>query len=139
MAGPSRAGRTLFDGPFGTVEYAVRSDGVTMEAKEWLEAQPKNTQASFAVLFDRLVNQGRIHNIQHFRRLKNDIWEFKRKGDRILCFVLGKRWLLTHRIKKAGGLGKCPPSAIKHADMIGEEHIAWETKHNQEKRRKDDG
>ena len=112
MAEPSRAERLVVGGLFGTVEYAVRANR-TMEAKEWLESQTQQKQASFDVLFRRLVTQGRNTNAQQFRQLR-------------LCFRLGKRWLLTHRIKKAGGRGKCPASEIQRADTIGHEHIAWE-------------
>ncbi len=134
MAFPSIAERLLYSGNRGSVEYAVRSDG-TMEAKEWLDSQPATKQMSFGVLFQRLAEQGFIHNEQQFRRLRDEVWEFKRGADRLLCFHLGSRWLLTHRIKKSGGLGKCPPHEIGHAKTIGNEHVALEAKENNLKKK----
>jgi hypothetical protein len=99
----SRAERTLALGRFGTVEYAVRTDG-TMEAKQWFDSQGAEVLASFGVLFQRLVDEGRIFNKTQFRPLQDEVWEFKRGDHRILCYRMGNRSLLTHRIKKAGGL-----------------------------------
>ena len=125
MADPSPADRILAKGPRATVEFAVRRNG-QMEAKEWLDSQPERTLASFGVFFERLVQVGRIRNETQFRNLQDDVWEFKRKIHRLLCVRIGNRYMLTHRIKKAGGSGKCPAAEIAHAESIGQEHIAWE-------------
>ncbi|HLJ12098.1 MAG TPA: hypothetical protein VKU82_12965 [Planctomycetaceae bacterium] len=122
---PSRAERTLASGPFGTVEYAVRSTG-RMEAREWLESESPKVMVSFGVLFQRLVEHGRIIDDTKFRKLDDEVWEFKRGSHRLLCYRLGNRCLLTHRIKKAGGRGLCPQGQIAHAHNVGAEHIAWE-------------
>jgi hypothetical protein len=125
MAAPSRDDRTLEKGRYGTVEFAIRADG-TMEAKSWFDKSPVNVLASFDVLFRRLVDSGRIPNKEQFRQLDGDIWEFKRGDHRLLCYRIGPRVLLTHRIKKAGGRGKCPQGAITHAQNIAAEHFQWE-------------
>lgn len=138
MECPSRKDRTLSQGEYGTVEYAVRANG-RMEAQEWLTGQDETTQRSFAALFDRLVTHGQIKNETQFRRLDDNVWEFKRKEHRVLCYQLGSRWLLTHRIKKAGGSGKCPKSAIGRADTIGCEHQKYELREAKKKKRKKGG
>lgn len=125
MGATDRSDRILASGPCGTVEYAVRLDGA-QEARVWLESQPMNKQASFGVLFRRLVMEGRIHNTRQFRRLRDRVWEFKRGGDRLLCIQYKRQYLLTHRIPKAGGRGKCPPQEIDHAERIGNEHLGRE-------------
>src|SRR5690348_13160088 len=127
MDEPLNAENILERGPKGSVEYAVRKNG-KREAKDWLEDQTPELQDAFDVLFRRLVNEGEIHNETQFRRLKDEVWEFKRQFHRLLCYRLGNRILLTHRIKKAGGRGKCPEPEIKHAEMIGLEHIEREAK-----------
>lgn len=132
MVDPPNAENILDCGRFGTVEYAVRANG-DREAREWLSAQPENLQISFGVLFRRLVTEGSIHNEEQFRHLRDQVWEFKRKEHRLLCFRSGNRYLLTHRIKKAGGRGKCPRSAIDHAERIGDEHIAREARNRKKK------
>ena len=131
MADPPNAENVLERGLFGSVEYAVRKNG-KREAKDWLESQPLELQDSFNVLFRRLVDEGEIHNETQFRRLKDQVWEFKKKIHRLLCYRSGNRTLLTHRIKKAGGRGKCPPSEIDHAEMIGLEHIEREARRGRE-------
>ena len=126
---PPESERLLEAGAIYVVEYAVRIDG-SMPAKEWLESQTLKVQASFGVLFKRLCQDGRINNEEQFRRLHDHVWEFKRNGHRILCYCSGRRYLLTHQIKKAGGRGKCPPSEIERAETIGEEHIRIVTTEN---------
>ena len=122
---PDPIDRIVILGTHTTIEYAVRADG-TMEAKSWLKSQNDVVKRSFATLFFQLANHGRIHNTSHFRQIEDEIWEFKKTIHRILCFRCGRRWLLTHRFKKAGGIGKCPVREITHARNISQEHLQFE-------------
>ena len=68
-----------------------------MEAKEWFEAQSVQTQGAFDHMFRSTVEIGRITNRDQFKQLQGDVYEFKRRiGQRLFCFKLGNRWLLTH-------------------------------------------
>lgn len=118
-------GLLLARGAKGTVEHAVRSNG-DMEAKEWLDSAPLSIRVRFDHLFRKITATGRISNKEQFRKLRDQIWEFKRGGDRILCFSLGNRWLLTHHYQKGGQ--KCPPKQIERAERIMDEHIEREAK-----------
>jgi hypothetical protein len=125
MAGSSRADRLVRRGPKGSVEYAIRANG-KMEAKEWLEAQSAQTQAAFDHMFRSTVEIGRITNRDQFKQLEGDVYEFKRRvGQRLFCFKLGNRWLLTH-YKHKSKLKNYGPD-IERAKNIGREHIAHES------------
>jgi hypothetical protein len=124
MAGSLRADRLLRRGPKGTVEYAIRANG-KMEAKKWFEDQSTQTQAAFDHMFRSTVEIGRITNRDQFKQLEGDVYEFKRRiGQRLFCFKLGDRWLLTHH-KEKSKLKNYRPD-IKRAITIGREHIAYE-------------
>ena len=124
MAGPPNAENIVATGPKGTVEYAVRTNG-NAEAKAWLSSQSTKVRASFGVLFERLVNSGsQFSNKTQFRKLQgmDDVWEFKRGGNRLFCFQHGRRWLLTHPYKK-GHSNKHQTSSGKHAITVANEHL----------------
>lgn len=127
MARPSREDRIVAEGSFGVVEYAMRDDG-SMEAKDWFDAQDSATQKSFTHLFHQLVDHRLITNHQRFKQLRGDVYEFKKHfdGKRLFCYRHANRWLLTHGAKKAGGIGKCKPEDIDHAEMIGKGQVARE-------------
>jgi hypothetical protein len=124
MIESSRADRLLRRGPKGSVEYAIRTNG-RMEAKEWLESQSLQTQNAFAHMFRSTVEIGRIINNRQFKQLRKEIYEFKRRiGQRLFCYKLGDRWLLTHyqdksKLKDYG-------ADIERAMQIGREHVAHE-------------
>jgi hypothetical protein len=111
---PQRVQRVLMSGVMD-IEYAVRTNG-SMEAKEWFEAQNDEIKAKFDHLFRKVANGQKIHNEQHFRKLRKHIWEFKRDEHRLLTFQHGKGWFLTHHYPK--GKRKCPPKQIDRAEQI---------------------
>ena len=128
----SRSDRLVVKGAWGTVEYAVRSSG-KMLAKDWIDGEPEQVQSKFAHLFRKIAETGKISNTKQFRTLQNDIWEFKRDSNRILCFQMGNRWFLTHRYQKQRR--KCPPREIEIAIAIKGEHVQKEMEENQRKKR----
>ena len=105
---------------WGAVRYATRSNG-DMEARDWLSGASVRIQSKFSHLFRKIAATGKITNEEHFRMLRDGIWEFKRNGDRILCFRDGPCWWLTHHYAKGGK--KCPPRQIDRAIQIRAEHI----------------
>jgi Phage derived protein Gp49-like (DUF891) len=108
------------DGAWGAVRCATRTNG-DREACEWLDGASTRVQAKFSTLFRRISATGKISNEQQFRHLRDGIWEFKRGGDRILCFQDGLCWWLTHHYGKSGN--KCPKRQIERAMQIRAEHI----------------
>jgi hypothetical protein len=110
-------------GDWGEVRYARRQNG-RMEAKEWLlESATESEAIKFDHLFRKMAHVGKIVNEEHFRLLEDGIWEFKRDGNRILCFQHKRCWLLTHHYPK-GGKAKCPRSEIEKARTIRTEFFS---------------
>jgi Phage derived protein Gp49-like (DUF891) len=106
-------------GDWGQVRHAKRANG-RMESKEWLDAQDEGVQSKFDHLFRRIAAIGKIFNETQFRPLESGIWEFKRDGNRLLCFQHGNCWRLTHHYSK-GGSKKCPKREIQRAITIRSE------------------
>jgi len=112
----------LVKGPCAIVSYARRSSGVR-PAKDFIEDLEKSDQAKLAKSFRYIACVGRINNIERFRKLRGKIYEFKvHPKIRILCFQLGKTWLLTHGFNKE--TGDTPTRQIKRAEQIRKEHIS---------------
>ena len=89
---PSDVDREVATGQYGSVVFAVKSDERMAEAWYWKANLPKQKWKSFESLCKRLVNEGFIINEEQFKHLDDDVFEFKRGGDRLLCFRVGKRW-----------------------------------------------
>ncbi len=128
MALPKDAERAVANGQYGMVEFAVKSPERMAEAWEWKADLSLKKWTSFCVLFQRLVDEGEIHNEEQFKSLSDGVWEFKRGGDRLLCFRNGNRFLLTNTLKKSGR--KNISDDIERARTIGEGHLAWEASRN---------
>jgi phage-related protein len=104
------------------VAYACRANG-GRPAKDFIEDLGKSDQAKLAKSFHCIAHVGRINNIERFRKLRGKIYEFKvHPKIRILCFQLGKTWLLTHGFNKE--TGDTPTRQIKRAEQIRKEHIS---------------
>ena len=112
----------LVKGPCAIVCYARRSSGVR-PAKDFIEDLGNLDQAKLAKSFHKIAHVGRINNKERFRKLHGKIYEFKVYPKiRILCFQLGKTWLLTHGFYKE--TGNTPPRQIERAESIMKEHIS---------------
>ena len=123
MNGPYNADNIVAIGPKGRLEYAVRSSGRS-DVKEWLIAQSNQTKASFEHLFNWLVNHGTpFPNPDHFKKIAgvDDVWEFKRKRDRIFCYKQGRHWLLTNHYAK--GSSQKQTDAARQSVRIAREQI----------------
>ena len=105
---------------WGEVRYAVRSSG-KMPAKKYLESLGKENRFRLEVLFERMATFGKIASKQKFRKLKDEIWEFKSRQHRMPCFQASNRWILTHGFLKKSG--KTPKKEIERAIVIMKEHI----------------
>ncbi len=104
---------------WGEVRYAVRSSG-KMPAKKYLESLVKEDRFRLEALFERMATFGKVKNKEKFRKLEDEIWEFKSGQHRLLCFQVSNRWILTHGFLKKSG--KTPRKEIERAIVIMREH-----------------
>jgi len=115
----------LVRGPCGIVAYARRLSD-KRPALEYIENLNRSDWAKLAKSFVKIAQVGKIHNTERFRKLggkSGKIYEFKiHPKVRVLCFQLGKTWLLTHGFDKE--TGNTPPGQITRAEQIMSEHIA---------------
>jgi len=115
----------LVKGPCAIVAYARRLGG-KRPALEYIENLTLSDWAKLAKSFKKMAQVGRIHNIERFRKLggkSGKIYEFKiHPKVRVLCFQLGKTWLLTHGFDKK--TGSTPPGQIRRSEEIMIEHVA---------------
>lgn len=112
----------LVKGPCAIVAYARRVNG-SRPAKDFIENLGKSDQAKLWKSFHHIAHIGRIYNTERFRKLRGKIYEFKIYPKvRVLCFQLGKTWLLTHGFYKE--TGSTPPRQIERAENIMKEHIS---------------
>lgn len=114
----------LVTGSCAIVAYARRENG-NRPAKSFIENLEKSDQAKLTKSF-RYIANGISHNIERFRKLggkSGKIYEFKIYPKvRVLCFQLGKTWLLTHGFNKE--TGDTPTRQIRRAEDIMKEHIS---------------
>jgi phage-related protein len=115
----------LVKGPCAIVAYARRFSG-KRPALEYIENLKLSDWAKLAKSFVKMAQVGRIHNTERFRKLggkSGKIYEFKiHPKVRVLCFQLGKTWLLTHGFNKE--TGDTPSRQIERAEVIMDEHIS---------------
>jgi phage-related protein len=105
---------------WGSIRYAVRRNG-NVPAKEFIESLDVKPRIKLETLLRRMAEHGQVKNEQKFRHLVGKIWEFKSDQNRVLCFLHGKSWILTHGfIKKQD---KTPPKEIARAEDIMGEHL----------------
>jgi phage-related protein len=110
----------LVKGPCFIVAYARRKNG-NRPAKDFIESLEKPDHAKLMKSFCHMAYVGRIHNTERFRKLRGKVYEFKVYPKvRVLCFQLGKTWLLTHGFNKE--TGDTPPRQIRRAEDIMNEH-----------------
>ena len=77
-------------------------------------------KAGILALFRRLADFGRIQNTQHFKKVRDDLWEFKKSQIRLLGgFRPGGRFVLALGLKKKDDKHK--PKDLKKAEKILEE------------------
>jgi len=84
------------------VVCAVKENG-NSPAKDFLEELERLDKAKlqqFAVLFQRIGQDGRISNKEVFRHEEAEIWSFKRFQHRLPCFRDDNCFVLTHGFVK---------------------------------------
>ena len=113
----------IITGCWGTIKYAKRSNG-SMPAKKYIDDLKKINKKEWlrlGALLGYMAEEGRVINEQKFKKLRNEIWEFKSDKHRILCFRKGNSWILTNCYKKESK--KTPKREIDKSENIMAEHL----------------
>lgn len=117
----------VVEGEQRTIAYARTMSGA-MPAKEFLDDLQERGGANAAPdlarldrLFERMSVVGAVHNVEQFRKLRGEIFEFKSNQLRVLAFRVDTVWFLTSGFTKRQR--KCPPSEIVRAESIRAEQL----------------
>jgi len=86
----------VYKGQCFTVEWFYDSTGYS-QAFEYFESTSQSQKRKFFVLIKRIAEFGKIMDITKFRNEGDDIYAFKPKPDRYLCFFIkGKKIIITN-------------------------------------------
>jgi hypothetical protein len=108
-----------------TVAFAVCQNGES-PGEEFYDGLDEKDQAKMLKLFVRMGDVGRIANRENFKKIENDLWEFKNHQIRMPCFFRpGKILVVTHGFIKKGDA--IPRPQIERAYRIQQEDIANES------------
>jgi len=90
----------IYEGPCFTVEWFYDSTGYS-QAFEYFEATSQAQKRKFLVLVKRMADFGKIMDKTKFRNEGDEIYAFKPKPDRYLCFFIkGKKIIITNSFCK---------------------------------------
>ncbi|MBI3351503.1 MAG: type II toxin-antitoxin system RelE/ParE family toxin [Nitrospirae bacterium] len=88
----------------------------------FIDTLPVSEQKKIFALLRRTAEHGTLKNEQKFKKLENNIFEFKADQVRVFCFFdKGKLIILTHGFLKKSQ--KAPKSEIKQAKHLMEEYF----------------
>jgi hypothetical protein len=106
-------------GRWGAVVFATAADG-TCPAAEFFEQLSASDQTKLITLFKRFADFGKIINREKFKKIGDNLFEFKSFQIRVFCFIERNELILTHGcIKKRDNLGKAD---TERAERIRSEH-----------------
>jgi len=113
----------MIKGRVRNVDYAQSANG-RYHAQEFLAKLDDSQKTKFTKLFERMAETGKIWNKQKFKVLKgaDGICEFKSKPHRIMCWLSGSTYYLTHGFTKDDD--ETPPEEIGRAKRIRREHLS---------------
>jgi len=91
-------------------------------AQEFVDELQELDQKKIFALLKYAGDNGPPRNLEKFRKLENDIWEFKSFRVRLLCFFDKKQLIiLTHGFMKKSR--KTPPAEIDKAKRLKKEYF----------------
>jgi len=108
---------------WGEIRYAVLSSG-KMPSKDYLESLDWRERIKMESRLENMATNGTIKNNQKFRKLEDEIWEFKSDQHRMPCFQVSNCWILTHGFVKKSD--KTKRKEIDRAKKIMKEHMERE-------------
>lgn len=124
-AGSSVENLVAIEGRKFRLIWACESNG-KMPAREFVLAQSPKNRAKLVALFGRLADFGVIHNREKFKKLEDDLWEFKSFQIRVLgAFRPNGIFVLAHGVTKKKD--ELSPSDIEIAKRILREHDKLKT------------
>src|SRR5438445_1420309 len=105
MKKPPARDRTAYRGPAFTIEWYWDPQGRS-PALEYFDRLPENRQDDLLMLLKRMGDFGRIFDKTKFRNQGDQIFAFKPRPDRFLCFfTTGRKIIITNAfIKKSNRL-----------------------------------
>ena len=90
----------VYIGQCFTIEWYYDSTGYS-QAFEYFKSTSQAQKRKFFVLVKRIAEFGKIMDITKFRNEGNEIYAFKPKTDRYLCFFMkGKKIIITNGFSK---------------------------------------
>ena len=115
--------KIAYSGVVFTIAYALCSD-YSSPGEEFYDQRSASDKAKLNALFELLGNTGRISNREKFKKLVDDIWEFKSYQIRTRCaFTASRIILVTHGFIKKGD--DTPRAEIVRAKRILAEDSSW--------------
>jgi len=86
----------VYIGKCFTIEWFYDSNGYS-QAFEYFESTNQSQKRKFFILVKRIAEFGKIMDITKFRNEGDEIYAFKPKPDRYLCFFIkGKKIIITN-------------------------------------------
>ena len=116
-------------GTLFTIAYALCLD-YSSPGAEFYDRQDSSSKAKLNTLFQLLGNAGRISNREKFKKLEDEIWQFKSYQIRMPCaFTSNRIVVVTHGFVKKGD--DTPRAEIVRAKRILAEDLSvfgkWNT------------
>jgi phage-related protein len=110
----------LYKGVAYQIELAQTEKGAC-PACEFLDGLSDSKMAKIIKIIKRLADYGKINNREQFKKVEDDIWEFKGFQTRMPCyFKKGMRVVITHGfIKKEDHIGS---AQIERTKRIRDEY-----------------
>ena len=93
------ASQEICRGLWGTVAMAVLANQECPAGDFLGDLQPQDRAKLFA-LFNRFAEHGFISNREKFKKIADDLFEFKSFQIRMFCFIRGRQLIVTHGVKK---------------------------------------
>lgn len=103
------------------LEYACCSNG-KKPANDFLDDLDDKIKMKFFAVLQQLVETGKLWNKEKFKKLSggSGLWELRVGDYRLLCFKLGRAWVLTNGFKKS--TNKTRPQLIEFGERVMGEH-----------------
>ena len=110
----------FYNGKWGRITIAQLHNG-EKPAAQFIEALPASDLAKLLSLLKRAGDMGvlNLNNREKFKKLEDNLYEFKIFQIRIPCFLAGRTVILTHGFFKKQD--KVPKAEIARAKRIREE------------------
>lgn len=111
--------REICRGRWGSVIMAVLAKQVC-PAVDFIAEQKPGDKAKLMALFERYAEYGPIPNREKFKKVADNLFEFKSFQLRMFCYQKGRQLVLTHGVKKKRD--DLRPADIERAKRIRNEY-----------------